>query len=185
MQQSAISYFADMVKCPVLALGLSSLAFARFSKTAIVEWALLVLVGFALWTLVEYAMHRLIYHHILPFKRYHEAHHENPRAYVGAPPLLGTFLVFLASFVPFAMVAPIIANGVSVGMLAGYTLYMFIHYAIHFWEPPSGSLLYRARLRHAMHHYRDNGGNFGVSTSFWDRVFGTRIQRMMERSLAS
>src|SRR5262245_3050706 len=59
-EKRRVSYFADMVTCPVLALGLSSLAFARFSKTAIVEWALIVIVGFALWTLVEYAMHRLI-----------------------------------------------------------------------------------------------------------------------------
>jgi sterol desaturase/sphingolipid hydroxylase (fatty acid hydroxylase superfamily) len=175
MRQSAVSYFADMVMCPLVVLGLSAFALTHFTRAAMVEWALLVSFGCAFWTLVEYAMHRLIYHRIPAFERYHQIHHENPRAYVGAPPLLGTTVTFLVSFMPLVAFAPIVANGFSAGMLSGYTLYMFIHYAIHFWDPTPGSFLYRARLHHAVHHYRDGNGNFGVTTSFWDRVFGTRI----------
>jgi len=39
-----------------------------------------------------------------------------------------------------------------------------------------GDRLYEARLRHMTHHYRE-GVNYGVSTGFWDRVFGTLAAR--------
>jgi sterol desaturase/sphingolipid hydroxylase (fatty acid hydroxylase superfamily) len=185
MRQSPVSYFADMVLCPLLAAGLSTFALAHFAGLAVVEWLLALIAGAALWTLVEYGMHRLIYHRVAAFKRLHEAHHANPQAYVGAPPLVGTGAVFLVSFVPLVPFAPNIANGLAVGMLTGYTIYMCVHYACHFWTPMPGSYLYRVRLRHAVHHYRDDGGNFGVTTSFWDRVFGTCIARAADHSLVT
>ena len=53
---------------------------------------------------------------------------------------------------------------------------MFVHHAtLHFAIQP-GDVLYRARVRHMAHHYRD-GCNFGVTTGFWDIVFGTTIRR--------
>ena len=183
MRQSAISYFADMVLCPLLAVTLSVFTLTHFLRLALVEWWLMVMVGVALWTLIEYALHRVIYHRVAVFKRFHEAHHASPQAYVGAPPTVGTGLIFLISFAPLAAFAPILANGLSVGMLAGYTIYMYVHYACHFWTPAPGGYLYRVRLHHAVHHYRDDGGNFGVTTSFWDRVFRTRIERSTSASL--
>jgi sterol desaturase/sphingolipid hydroxylase (fatty acid hydroxylase superfamily) len=143
----------------------------------------MVVLGVALWTLVEYATHRVIYHRLVALKKYHQAHHANPRAYIGAPPLLGTSVVFLISFLPVVSFAPILASGLSAGMLAGYTIYMLVHHAIHFWTPTPGTYLYRARLHHAVHHYRDDEGNFGVSTPFWDRIFGTRIVHVTDLSL--
>jgi hypothetical protein len=58
MRQSSISYFADMLLCPLLAAGLAIFASARFAKLALVEWSVMVIAGVVLWTLVEYAMHR-------------------------------------------------------------------------------------------------------------------------------
>jgi sterol desaturase/sphingolipid hydroxylase (fatty acid hydroxylase superfamily) len=142
----------------------------------------MVIVGVALWTLVEYAMHRVIYHHVTVFKRYHEAHHASPQAYVGAPPVVGTGLVFLFSFTPLVAFAPDLANGLTVGMLCGYAVYMSVHHACHFWTPTPAGYLYRIRLHHAVHHYRDDGGNFGVTSSVWDRVFGTRVARAVDHS---
>ena len=177
MPQSTISYFADMVFSPLLALGLSIFALARFSGLELIEWAFAMTAGALLWTLCEYLVHRVVYHRVVIFKRYHEAHHADPRAYIGAPPMLATCIVFLGSFAPLAAVAPVFANGLSVGMLAGYTAYALAHYAFHFWTPAPGGHLYRMRLHHAAHHYSHDEGNFGVTTSFWDRVFGTLIQR--------
>ena len=177
MPQSRISYFADMVLSPLLALGLSIFALAHFSGLELVDWVLGITAGAALWTLCEYLVHRVVYHRIVIFRRYHEAHHADPRAYIGAPPMLATGIVFLGSYAPFEAVAPIFANGLSVGMLAGYAVYALVHHACHFWMPAPGGYLYRIRLHHAAHHYSHDEGNFGVTTSFWDRVFGTRIQR--------
>jgi sterol desaturase/sphingolipid hydroxylase (fatty acid hydroxylase superfamily) len=177
MPQSMISYFADMVLSPLLALGLSVFALTHFTGLELTEWFFAMMTGIALWTLCEYFVHRVVYHRIPIFKRYHEAHHADPRAYIGAPPTLATAIVFLGSFVPLAAVAPVFANGLSAGMLIGYAAYALAHHAFHFWTPTPGGYLYRMRLHHAAHHYHNNEGNFGVTTSFWDWLFGTRIQR--------
>jgi sterol desaturase/sphingolipid hydroxylase (fatty acid hydroxylase superfamily) len=182
MRQSAISYFCEFVLCPLLAAGLSAYALSHFTGQALVEWLAMTVVGLALWTFVEYTIHRTVYHHVVTFKKYHEAHHADPRAYVGAPPLFGTSVVFLVSFVPMMALGVPFAFGLSVGMLAGYAIYMAVHHAIHSRTPTAGTYLYRARLHHAVHHYRDENGNFGVTTSFWDRVFGTRIQGWTDAS---
>jgi sterol desaturase/sphingolipid hydroxylase (fatty acid hydroxylase superfamily) len=176
MRQSAISYFADIVLCPLLAAGLGVFALAAFGARDLVACALMAVVGGALWTLVEYAMHRVIYHRFAVFREFHETHHADPRAYVGAPPLFGTAIAFLVSFVPLAPFSLSLATGLSAGVLAGYASYMLVHHAIHFRTPRPGGYLYRARLHHAVHHYRDENGNFGVTTAFWDRVFSTLIQ---------
>jgi sterol desaturase/sphingolipid hydroxylase (fatty acid hydroxylase superfamily) len=176
MRQGPLGYFADMVVSPLLAGGLSSFALTHFTNYALLRWLAMVLLGAALWTFIEYTTHRVIYHRVAAFKKYHEAHHADPQAYIGAPPLLGASVVLLISFLPVATFAPALATGLCVGMLTGYTVYLLVHHAIHFRKPTPGTYLYRARLYHAAHHYRNDEGNFGVTTSFWDRVFGTRAQ---------
>jgi sterol desaturase/sphingolipid hydroxylase (fatty acid hydroxylase superfamily) len=145
----------------------------------------MLLIGIGLWTFIEYLMHCLVYHQIAAFKKYHEAHHADPQAYVGAPPMVGTSLVFLVSFMPLLAVSPVAANGLSTGMLGGYTAYMLVHHACHFWQVTPASYLYRHRLRHAAHHYRDDGGNFGVTTAFWDRVNWPILGRSQQSPLAT
>jgi sterol desaturase/sphingolipid hydroxylase (fatty acid hydroxylase superfamily) len=186
MPQRASSYFADLVASPLLASSLSILALVQCTATAaILKWGPSVLVGLVLWTLTEYLMHRFIYHRIAPFRHFHEVHHANPRAYVGAPPVVGTILVFAVSFVPVAAYSLLLANAVSVGMLLGYAFYMMVHHACHFWTLTPGGYLYRVRRHHSVHHFRDHDGNFGVTSSLWDRVFGTRIELSPHHSVAA
>jgi sterol desaturase/sphingolipid hydroxylase (fatty acid hydroxylase superfamily) len=52
-----------------------------------------------------------------------------------------------------------------------------VHDAVHQWRLDHESFLYRAKLRHAAHHYGKQDGNFGVTTVFWDRVFGATCRR--------
>jgi len=167
LEQGPLGYFADMLVSPLLAGGLSTFALTHFTNYALACWLATVMLGVALWTLIEYVTHRMIYHRVAAFKKYHEAHHADPQAYIGAPPLLGASVVFLISFVPVATFAPALATGLSVGMLTGYSVYLLVHHAIHFRMPTPGTCLYRARLHHAVHHYRDDEANFGVTTSFW------------------
>jgi sterol desaturase/sphingolipid hydroxylase (fatty acid hydroxylase superfamily) len=176
MRQGPISYFADMVASPLLATGMASFALTHFGRFAILEWSVSVAIGGVLWTLIEYIMHRVIYHRVPFFEKYHQVHHTDPRAYVGAPPMVATGAVFLVSFVPLACVSPLLANAASVGMLIGYTIYMVVHHACHFRMPMQPGYFYRLRLHHVVHHYSRDSGNFGVTTSFWDHVFGTRIK---------
>jgi sterol desaturase/sphingolipid hydroxylase (fatty acid hydroxylase superfamily) len=90
--------------------------------------------------------------------------------------MAGTGAVFLVTFLPLAYVSPLFANAASVGMLIGYTIYMVVHHACHFRMPMQTGYFYRIRLHHVVHHYSRDSGNFGVTTSFWDHVFGTRVK---------
>jgi sterol desaturase/sphingolipid hydroxylase (fatty acid hydroxylase superfamily) len=177
MQQSAVSYFADAVLSPVLAIGLSAIALAGLSRFDILAWLVSVVAGGVAWTLFEYIVHRALYHRVSFLQYYHDAHHANPRAYLGSPPGIGTGLIFLVAFLPTSVFAPILANGLTVGMLVGYTAYQLVHHACHFAAPRSSGYLQRLRLHHAVHHYHPEAGNFGVTTPFWDWAFGTQIGR--------
>jgi sterol desaturase/sphingolipid hydroxylase (fatty acid hydroxylase superfamily) len=185
MPQSAISYFADTLLSPVLAIGLAAVALSRLSAFGILAWSLSVLAGAALWTLAEYVIHRAVYHRVSFLEQYHAAHHANPRAYLGAPPGMGTGLVFVSVFLPTYALAPILANGLTVGILAGYAAYQLVHHACHFSTPRHRGYLHQLRVHHAAHHYYSEAGNFGVTTPLWDRVFGTQIGRRAAPNLTT
>jgi sterol desaturase/sphingolipid hydroxylase (fatty acid hydroxylase superfamily) len=58
------------------------------------------------------------------------------------------------------------------GFILGYLLYGSIHYAIHAWKPPF-KWLKPLWQNHYLHHYKNDDKGFGVSTTFWDKIFGT------------
>jgi sterol desaturase/sphingolipid hydroxylase (fatty acid hydroxylase superfamily) len=118
---------------------------------------------------------RWLYHGVEFFMRSHNAHHEEPNAYVGAPPFIGVALIFLLIYLPVELAGLTIASGLTTGVLAGYMAYQLVHHATHFWLPARGTYLYRARLRHSRHHYQRKLGNFGITTVLWDQVFGSAI----------
>ena len=66
------------------------------------------------------------------------------------------------------------------GFLFGYLMYGTMHYAIHAWSPPFKWMkpLWR---NHHLHHYKEQEKGFGVSTTIWDRVFGTMFDLKKEK----
>ena len=66
------------------------------------------------------------------------------------------------------------------GFLLGYLLYGSMHYAIHAWNPPFRWMkgLWR---NHHLHHYKNEGKGFGVSSTIWDHVFGTMFDLKKEK----
>ncbi len=66
------------------------------------------------------------------------------------------------------------------GFILGYLMYGSMHYAIHAWNPPFKWMkpLWR---NHHLHHYKDEGKGYGVSTTIWDRVFGTMFDLKKEK----
>ena len=68
--------------------------------------------------------------------------------------------------------------------MLGYLAYVGVHYALHHvnslgptWLPASLRVWLRNLIRaHAVHHHQTQY-NFGVTTTIWDRVFGTLRQR--------
>jgi len=178
MQLSKVSYYADFVVYPpvIVASAVTGLVGAQWPVAAV--WFSAALAGFVFWTFMEYLLHRVALHRMRYFSPMHGLHHSAPLAYVGTP-----FWVSLAVWAAFVF-APawwlgglVIACGLTCGVVFGYFWYGLLHHLIHHRRPsPSGAYINGLRAWHMRHHYSPNKGNFGVTTSFWDHVFGTVIR---------
>ena len=176
MRLSAVSYWADFFLAPLLGFVLVWVAPAPATWTGVGSWLGWVAGGLAAWTLFEYAVHRFIYHRLPYFRDIHEAHHAEPRGLIGAPPVLGLVLILVVFHVPLWPLGEVAASAFAIGALIGYVAYMVLHHAAHHWKTQPGTWLHLARRHHALHHHATEDCNFGITTSFWDRVFGTALR---------
>lgn len=145
------------------------------------------ILGLGIWTIVEYGLHRCLFHvdNYLPDNRaaltahflLHGIHHYLPmdRLRLVMPPTL-----FLALATPFWKLAHAIffynwyaATAVFCGGIFGYVCYDLTHYFLHHKTLPA----YWRELKkyHLQHHFADYENGFGVTSRFWDRVFGTEL----------
>ncbi|CCX04388.1 hypothetical protein FPQ18DRAFT_93100 [Pyronema domesticum] len=143
--------------------------------------------GLAIWTLLEYALHRCLFHvdEKMPDNRVfitlhfllHGIHHYLPmdRLRLVMPPALFTILA-----TPFWKLAHVIfwtnwymGTAVYCGGITGYICYDLTHYFLHHKNLPS----YYKELKkyHLQHHFADFQSGFGVTSKFWDKIFGTEL----------
>lgn len=145
------------------------------------------LLGWGIWTIVEYGLHRCLFHvdDYLPDNRVglslhfllHGIHHYLPmdKYRLVMPP---TLLIALAT--PFWYLAHTIffwdwnvATTVFCGGIFGYILYDMTHYFLHHQNLP---LWYKQLKKyHLAHHFLDYELGFGVTSRFWDDIFGTQL----------
>ena len=170
-------YYGDFVASPIAIVVLTTVVLAQRDFEAAGIWGLTLFAGLGAWTIVEYVVHRWVYHGVPFFEQFHDAHHANPRALIGAPSFFSFGMVFGVFFAPFLTVSLVAASGFASGALFGYIGYMLVHHLSHHLEPKQGTPLYQARIRHMAHHYHGSPGNYGVTTSFWDWVFSTKLER--------
>jgi len=135
-------------------------------------WAL---AGFAAWPLVEYAAHRWAMHGLALaaprlYKRVHGVHHLYPRdlSHFTIPIPIAAVVVAGLCAASWAIGAPPSVVG---GLLAAFVLYDLAHLAAHGFAPFPFA---RALQRHHARHHADDARNFGVTTSWIDRLLGTR-----------
>lgn len=183
MRLSKTIYYADFVIYPVLVAIACLLAIWRNSPHAMAIWVQMALLGVLSWTLLEYILHRFVLHRIPVFALMHDAHHQVPLAFVGTPTWLSLAVIGAFVFLPaWALASSNTASGLTVGVMAGFFWYGIVHHAIHFrWPRYIARRLLVASRRHAQHHYAHQSGNFGVTTAFWDRVFGTKLNAATNR----
>jgi sterol desaturase/sphingolipid hydroxylase (fatty acid hydroxylase superfamily) len=181
MPMNKFLYFGDFAVIPFATLLFAYLSYRHLGFDGAPEFVAAALFGVGLWTLVEYLVHRFAYHHAPVLSRMHHEHHEKPNEMIGVPSFVSSGLVISICYFPLAAFYPVLACGFVSGMLIGYAAYMFVHHATHHLAIGPDSFLYRARVRHMAHHYRDTT-NFGVTTGLWDWVF--RTERVSSRGLA-
>jgi len=66
-----------------------------------------------------------------------------------------------------------VATTIFCGAIFGYVFYDLTHYFLHHMALPS----YWKELKkyHMQHHFMDYENGFGITSRFWDRVFGTEL----------
>ena len=171
----------------------SVIAFLIYYAIAVRGIDALTFVGFFIfalltWTLAEYLLHRYLFHWISEnkfVKRFHfimhGSHHLYPRdtERLLMPPVPGLIMAS-ALFLIFYAIFSLLGYGNYTwaffpGFFLGYLLYSFLHRATHVMKPPKRfKYIWK---HHSLHHYKYPNKAFGVSTPFWDHVFGTMPPR--------
>jgi sterol desaturase/sphingolipid hydroxylase (fatty acid hydroxylase superfamily) len=145
---------------------------------------LMFVCGIFVFTWVEYMVHRHVFHMSTYNKlrekiQYviHGVHHEFPKDKdrLAMPPLLSvTIATILLLF--FRLILGDLAFAFLPGFLVGYAYYLSIHYMVHAFQPPKNFLKW-LWINHSIHHYKNGESIFGVTSTFWDHVYGTMADK--------
>ncbi len=151
------------------------------------QTGLFFFIGLLAFTLVEYVMHRFLFHIGTSTKKrekfqytLHGVHHEYPKdkERLAMPPVMSitisTGLLFLFKLFMGPKVFAFLP-----GFLVGYAGYLVMHYVQHMFKAPKG-FFNSWWANHAVHHYKDQTKAYGVTSPFWDHVFGTMPTKKVE-----
>lgn len=140
-------------------------------------WLMSLFTGIVAWTFAEYMLHRFLGHEHKGknfFKAEHSVHHSVANYFaptykklIAAVIVAGTML-FVLSF----LISILNAAAFVVGFVGMYSLYEITHYRYHASKPLVKPFII-LRKHHFYHHFHNPKMNHGVTTRFWDRVFGT------------
>nr|AEE62314.1 unknown [Dendroctonus ponderosae] len=142
--------------------------------------------GIIAWSLMEYSLHRWVFHmepsgysKLMIYLHFaiHGLHHKVPfdtRRLVFPP--FPAAVIALTLYKAFSFILPesIIVLFVA-GGLVGYVTYDMIHFYLHYGSPRENSYFYNLKRYHNQHHFAHHDSGFGISSIFWDKVFGTAI----------
>jgi sterol desaturase/sphingolipid hydroxylase (fatty acid hydroxylase superfamily) len=145
------------------------------------------LAGLVLWTFIEYNIHRFFFHFCpktawqerIVFL-FHGVHHAQPRmkTRLVMPPAVSLPMAALFLLLFYLVVGRLLGHIEWVGpllsgFLLGYLAYDLIHYATHHFPMRKGRYFRFLKRHHMLHHYKTPDQRFGVSSPFWDWVYGT------------
>jgi sterol desaturase/sphingolipid hydroxylase (fatty acid hydroxylase superfamily) len=180
MSVTAWRQFTPLYFYTVVALCLGYLAAGEgFSS-----WSILLLLGagFLSWSLIEYGLHRFIFHYDAQSRlgrkllyHAHLSHHESPEAtnrifaslYLSVPIAAAYWLLAWVTIGSSA-----VASYLFIGMAAGYFFYEWLHFQCHHGRSRLWLLRY-LRKYHLLHHHKTPELRFGVTSPFFDVLFGT------------
>jgi sterol desaturase/sphingolipid hydroxylase (fatty acid hydroxylase superfamily) len=174
MIYSAANYWLVVASDLVGALAFLVAGSRRLSGSIVVA-GVSVIVAFIAWGFVEYAFHRWVLHGRPSIaRRGHARHHADDTALIGLPfPVAVT--AACAIWAILTLVFPVgVACLLVFGFYARYNYYGLLHHLLHHRDRDLASVACLARFGqvHRIHHDR-HAVNYGVSTTIWDRLFGT------------
>jgi sterol desaturase/sphingolipid hydroxylase (fatty acid hydroxylase superfamily) len=175
MSSTRTNYWAEVAIDSALCLLLLVLGWQQHDGGALT--ALLALgLGLFAFSFIEYFFHRWLFHTRIPlFTQGHDLHHARPLGYDSLPFFLPPVVLLLLAGVFVAIMPTGFALLLARSITFGYILYGLSHFIIHhvrFKQP----LLRRWAGAHHVHHYHPDT-NFGVTSSLWDVLLGTKYVR--------
>ncbi|ODQ66838.1 Inositolphosphorylceramide-B hydroxylase [Nadsonia fulvescens var. elongata DSM 6958] len=141
--------------------------------------------GLFIFSLIEYLLHRFIFHldKYLPDNSIsltvhfllHGVHHYLPmdKNRLVMPPTLLMALAYPLYRLAHLLFPYYIAMGIFSGAFMGYILYDCTHYFLHHKRLPA--VMKSTKKYHLDHHYKNYDLGFGVTSRFWDVIFGTEL----------
>lgn len=176
MQLSRIGYYSDFFVYPVIIATLGAVGMVVGGTERSALWPLICAACVAIWTLLEYLLHRFVLHHVPWVKEMHHEHHIEEKAQIGTPTWLSLGAFAIIVFAPAYFLSDFfVTSAVTSGLMIGYLWYISVHHILHHWHFDHSSYVYGLKRRHALHHHFDKSANFGVTSNFWDHVFGTAV----------
>ncbi|KAK9380889.1 uncharacterized protein V2V93DRAFT_369832 [Kockiozyma suomiensis] len=174
-------YVVPIVWLPIVAYGTYLASKGLSIWTVVPLWCL----GVFIWTFVEYILHRVLFHiddrlpdHALFLALHfilHGVHHYLPmdKLRLVMPPSLFVILAFPFYRLAYFLFPYYIATAIFSGAIFGYVCYDCTHYFLHHVSLPS--CFKSVKTYHMEHHYKNYELGFGVTSKFWDIVFGTEL----------
>lgn len=177
MPLSRFGYYLDFFVYPILLVVLAIAGTRGLDGQGVMVWAIAYLAALGVWTLLEYLLHRFVLHRVPVLRDMHGRHHLEEDAYDGTPTWvsLAAFAVF--AFLPAWLLSDLMwATAITGGLMTGYLWYITVHHIVHHWHFKRPGYAYNLRRQHALHHHFDQTANYGVTSNFWDRIFGTKAR---------
>ncbi len=173
LEHSRSAYRADFALYGAALVGLAAFLVFDGPRGQRLEIAACALAGLGFWSVVEYALHRFVLHGLQPFQGWHAQHHRRPAALICTPTILSATLIATLVFLPALVFGLWWACALTLGVVTGYLAYSVTHHATHHWRADNAWLKRRKRW-HALHHLPiEQPGCYGVTSGFWDHVFGS------------
>ncbi|CAH1448714.1 unnamed protein product [Lactuca virosa] len=146
--------------------------------------AIILVLGIFIWSFMEYSLHRFLFH--IHTKSYwgntlhyllHGCHHKHPQDGLRLvfPPTATAILLVPLWNVLKLISTPTVTPALFGGILLGYVMYDVTHYYVHHGQPKS-QVPRSLKKYHLNHHFRIQNKGYGITSSLWDKVFGTLPQ---------
>jgi len=139
------------------------------------DWVVLSLLGTMFYTFIEYWFHRVVLHELLA--QAHRNHHRQPKKLrIITTPILPVYMYnFLVVLVLRSILGAPVVAAINCGVTLGQITMDLSHIAFHSNFRPW--YLESARSYHLHHHFSKDDLAHGLTTSFWDMIFGTLPSR--------
>jgi len=138
---------------------------------------LIFFLGVVSWTLTEYLLHRFL-GHVHKGKNFFKAEHlqHHAKANYFAPAYKKAAMAVMVSVTLVALISLFASMQTAVAFVLGFVMMYFMYEATHarfHRKEPIAKPFIILRKHHFYHHFHNPKMNHGLTTRFWDRVFGT------------